>query len=183
MTPAEREASLARIAAMSAKQRAELACAAVLVHAELIKADAGTLLGYLDRTGRAGRGTDARRVLDLAGQAADAAARAARDVDALAALLLVADARAYLLHVAGECIGLSLGRVRSDAARAAANKRHAPTRDAKALALSWWAQHRADPRPRGGKGTLTKEEAADVIVAMRLVSEGRTTVRKWLRGA
>jgi hypothetical protein len=59
--------------------------------------------------------------------------------------------------------------------RIAASARHAPTRDAKTLVLEWW-------RANGDKGRLTKEAAADQIIALRLVSESRTTVRRWLAG-
>jgi hypothetical protein len=65
---------------------------------------------------------------------------------------------------------------RSRAAREAANALHAPTRDAKRLVLKFWDEHR---------GTMNKEQAADAIAAMkpRLVSESRSTVRNWLKGA
>lgn len=55
----------------------------------------------------------------------------------------------------------------------AANARHAPSRDAKALVLEWWAVH--------GKGKMKKSEAADEIKRLNLVSEARDTVRDWLR--
>lgn len=57
-----------------------------------------------------------------------------------------------------------------------AQARHAPTRDAKQLTLRWWANH-------GSGGRMTKERAADAIVALRLVNEKRSTIRAWLRGA
>lgn len=174
MTPAEYEAAAPRVAAMSPQQRRELDCAGALVHLELVKADAETLRGYLDRGGKAGKNVDARRGLALAIQAADGAAKAVRELDALTAFQSLSDARGCLLHVAGECIGLALGRVRADGARAAADKRHAPTRDAKRLVLTWWDANR---------GAMNKEQAADAIVAARLVSEKRATVRRWLRGA
>lgn len=50
--------------------------------------------------------------------------------------------------------------------------RHASTRDAKALVLQWWNEN--------VKGTMSKEAAADAIVAAKLVSETRQTIRKWL---
>lgn len=58
--------------------------------------------------------------------------------------------------------------------RLGAEARHAPTRDAKALVLDWWSQRR---------GTMSKEAAADAIVGERLISEARSTIRRWLIGA
>lgn len=61
------------------------------------------------------------------------------------------------------------------AGRKGAKSRHAPTRDAKRLVRDWWLEH--------GAGRMNKEEAADAIVAARLVSEKRTTIRRWLQNA
>jgi hypothetical protein len=63
---------------------------------------------------------------------------------------------------------------RSEAGRKGAEALHAATRDAKALVLEWWGER---------SGTMTKEAAADAIVAARLVGEGRATIRRWLQGA
>lgn len=63
---------------------------------------------------------------------------------------------------------------RSRAAKAAAEARHAPTRNAKALVLDWW---------KVNKASMNKEDAADAIVSARLVNETRSTIRGWLKGA
>ena len=92
-----------------------------------------------------------------------------------------ADPGTGLLH-AGQTAALEQ-QLRASIGRNAANKRHAPSRDAKALVLTWWAEHKTDRRSDGKPGTITREQAADAIVAARLVSETRTTVRDWLKGA
>ncbi|WP_395699092.1 hypothetical protein [Aquabacterium sp.] len=60
-------------------------------------------------------------------------------------------------------------------AKIAANARHAPTRDAKALVLKWWADN--------GKGRMNKMAAAREIKRLNLVSETQETVRDWLTNA
>ncbi len=57
-------------------------------------------------------------------------------------------------------------------ATAGAKKRHAPTRDAMELVHAWWFKN--------GEGKMTKDDAADAIVAANLVSEKRSAIRKWL---
>jgi hypothetical protein len=53
-----------------------------------------------------------------------------------------------------------------------AEKHHAPTRDAMALVHAWWREH--------GEGKMTKDAAADAIVAKKLVIEKRSTIVRWL---
>jgi hypothetical protein len=101
----------------------------------------------------------------------------AKEGDAVGALVAVATAQAVLLTAAGLAMSLDLGDARNLARSRAllgAAVRHAPTRHAKALVLQWWKAH--------GVGKMTKEQASDAITSGRLVSEARTTVRRWLRG-
>lgn len=80
----------------------------------------------------------------------------------------------YVSRACGEGADEALRAVRRAMAKAAAHARHAPTRDARALVGAWWVEN--------GKGRMTKEAAADAIVARRIVGESRRTVRGWLVG-
>lgn len=153
---------------------AELACASALLHIEMVRADAAVLLGYLDRNDSAGRGADARRVLDHAVQSAAAAEQRTRDTDPLQALILVADARALLLHVAGECIGLPLGAMK--ARMSSAGKKGGEKRSAKSAALKTWALTKAEKMrgtpteiARGLMGIVPKELVAHLANPERVI--------------
>lgn len=80
----------------------------------------------------------------------------------------------FIAHASGAGAVDALAEARSHIARAAANARHAPTRDARRLVTSWWHAN--------GAGKMTKEAAADAIMAARLVGDSRRTVRGWLVG-